>query len=220
MNKEQIFNEFAKLAESDNDYYTLGKHGIIEDALAWFELPSEKFVGTNSSTHAANLETLRDFIVNSASEDQLRMINELTNGRTLPRKSPLAEAFGKVFVSMPMNSDKCEFVENIREGISKALSDTGNEPYFLDKDVYDENIYSKMINEIIACKFLVADLTTQNQGVYFEAGYAKALGKKVILTCKDEDFSNVHFDLKQTQIVIWSDAEDLRIKLADHIRRS
>lgn len=41
MNAEMIFNEFAKYVESDDKYYTWGKHGVIEDALAWFNIPSE-----------------------------------------------------------------------------------------------------------------------------------------------------------------------------------
>lgn len=45
MNAEMIFNEFAKYAESDDKYYTWGKHGVIEDVLAWFNIPSGKFIG-------------------------------------------------------------------------------------------------------------------------------------------------------------------------------
>lgn len=220
MNREQIFNEFAKNAEADDKYYNFGKHGIIEDVLSWFDLPSKKFQGANSVIHADNLETLHDFLINAASEDQLRMINDLSKGRKLPEKSPLADSSEKVFVSMPMSPGKCALVEDIRKGISAALSETGNDPYFLDRDVYNENMYSKMIDEITACKFLVADLTSQNQGVYFEVGYAKALGKTVILTCQEDELEEVHFDLRQTQIVLWRDADDLQMKLADHIRRS
>lgn len=41
MNAEMIFNEFAKYAETNRDYYTFGKHGIIEDVLAFMGLPSK-----------------------------------------------------------------------------------------------------------------------------------------------------------------------------------
>lgn len=220
MNREQVFNEFARYAESDDHYYTFGKHGIIEEVLAWFNIPSEKFMGAESVVHANNLEKLHDFIKNVASDEQVKQVYELTKGAQLPKYSPVADASGRVFVSMPMNISKCPDVEVIRTGIDNALVDTGNEAYFLDKDVHNENIFNKMLEEITACKFLVADLTSQNTGVYYEAGYAKALGKTVILTCKNTDFDNVHFDIKQTQIVVWSDADDLRSKLADHIRKS
>lgn len=220
MNKEQVFNEFARYAEADNQYYTWGMHGIIEEVLSWFNIPSEKFLGANSVVHANNLEKLHEFIVSQASDEQLKQIYGLTKGAKLPEYSPIADASGKVFVSMPMNVSKCADVEAIRSGIANALADTDNVAYFLDKDVHNDNIFYKMLEEITSCRFLVADLTSQNTGVYYEAGYAKALGKTVILTCKSTDFENVHFDIKQTQIVVWSDEKDLRNKLTNHIRKS
>ena len=220
MNREQIFTAFAKYVESDKEYYDNGKHGIIEDVLAWLNIPAENFIAVQSVVHTQNLQKLHDYLVSSATDEQLRQVYELTKGVELPKYSPVADSSGKVFISMPMNPDKCADVEVIRKGIDEALKDTGNEAYFLDKDVHNDNIFNKMLEEIVACKFLVADLTSQNTGVYYEAGYAKAIGKTVILTCKSSDFSNVHFDIKQTQIVVWNDADDLRIKLAEHIRKS
>ena len=72
-------------------------------------------------------------------------------------------------------------------------------------------------SEIQSCKFLVADFTTHNTGVYYEAGYATALGKTVIHTCKKSDFDNLHFDIKQTQTLAWTDAENLSKILTDQI---
>ena len=48
-------------------------------------------------------------------------------------------------------------------------------------------------------------------------GYAKALGKTVIFTCKDSDFANIHFDIKQVQTISWHDESDLSEKLAEQI---
>ena len=178
MNAEIIFNEFAKFAESNHHYYTFEKHGIIEDVLAFMGLPSKKFFGASSAVHADNLETLHNFLISQASDEQLMYVYNLAKGnRKLPAISPLADCGGKVFVSMPMNKEKCQYVDEIRLGIETALKNTGNIPYFLDKDSHNDNIYVKMLDEITACKFLVADLTSQNNGVYYEAGYAKALGK-------------------------------------------
>lgn len=57
---------------------------------------------------------------------------------------------------------------------------TKNKPYYLDLDSHNENIYDKMFEKIQSCKFLVADFTYQNESVYYEAGYAKSIGKTVI----------------------------------------
>lgn len=217
MNAELIFTQFARYAESDDEYFKWGKHGIIEEVLAWFNIPSNKFIGVNEVVHANNLDKLHEFMVSKASEDQLKFVVEICNGKTLPPIDMRDDAAGSVFVSMPMNNNKCSCVDEIRDGISKGLKKAGQTPYFLDKDSHNENIYNVMMDHIRNCKFLVADLTSQNQGVYFEAGYAKALGKSVIFTCKNEDFDNRHFDIQQVQTICWDSSSDLQEKLYQHI---
>ncbi len=218
MNAEMIFNEFAKYAESDSKYYTFGKHGVIEDVLAWFNVPSDKFIGTSSSVHANNLEKLHDFMITNATDDQLKVIaNVCKKHMNVPAVDFTDEAAERVFVSMPMNEQKCDCVAVIRKGINTALKNTGNKPFFLDKAIHSENIYNVMLENIHNCKFLVADLTTQNLGVYYEAGYAKALGKTVIFTCKDSDLKNIHFDIKQVQTIGWKDESELSEELAKQI---
>ena len=221
MNAEIIFTEFAKFAESDDKYYEWGKHGVIEDVLAFMGLPSKPFRGASSAVHSDNLQTLHDFLVHHASDEQLMYVNNLAKGNTTVfTPSLLAGSNGKVFVSMPMNRNKCSYIDEIRTGIEKALRNTGNTPYFLDKDAHNDNIYVKMLEEIKDCKFLVADLSTQNTGVYYEAGYAKALGKTVILTCQSDDFENRHFDVKQVQTLQWANSNELANILSKQIQDS
>lgn len=218
MNAEWIFTQFAKYVEQDDKYYSHGKHGIIEEVLAWFNIPAAKFFGASSKIHADNLEKLHDFMINRATDDQLKFVENIyATNACIPMINNADDAAGHVFVSMPMNKEKCDCVDVIRNGISKAVKQTGNAPYFLDKDFHNENIYNVMMNHIQSCKFLIADLTTQNTGVYYEAGYAKALGKSVILTCKDTDFQNRHFDIMQIQTISWHDEKDLSRKLIEKI---
>ena len=125
MNAEIIFNEFAKFAESNHHYYTFEKHGIIEDVLAFMGLPSEKFFGSSSAVHADNLETLHNFLTTRASNEQLKYVYDITKGNAkTPEISPLTDCGGKVFVSMPMNKEKCQYVDEIRLGIETALKNT------------------------------------------------------------------------------------------------
>ncbi|CCY83907.1 uncharacterized protein BN500_00080 [Clostridium sp. CAG:149] len=223
MNSRIIFNEFAKKVQSDRDYYIFGKPsqiGMIEDTLAFFGLDYE-IKSHSGSMHENNLKILRDFIINKASDEQLKLINEFVgNNKPLPIINPLSDTAGKVFVSMPMNHDKCADIDIIREGIGRGIRNTGNEPYFLGKDAHNMNITVKMIDEISSCKFLVADFTTHNTGVYYEAGYARALGKTVIHTCKKDDFQGLHFDVKQIQTLSWSNSDELADSLSKQITAS
>ena len=221
MNKEQIYAAFRKKAEEDNNYFTFGKYGIIEDTLAYFGLPSNEFKGSSSWVHEDNLKVLHDFLINNASEDQLALVYKIaTEGHKVPEMNPVMPSSGSVFVSMPMNREKYDCVDEIRDGTQNGISETGNFPYYLDLDAHNGNICEKMFEEIRGCKFLVADFTYQNEGVYYEAGYAKGIGKTVIHTCRKDEFSKLHFDIKQIQFVIWENSQDLAQKLAEQIRLS
>lgn len=48
----------------------------------------------------------------------------------------------------------------------------------------------------------------------------KELEKQLFNTCKQTDFGNIHFDIKQIQFVVWADERDLTLKLKDQINKS
>ena len=54
--------------------------------------------------------------------------------------------------------------------------------------------------------FVVADLTDDNNGAYFEAGFAEGLGLDVIYTCETNKFNEkrTHFDTNHMVTVRWS----------------
>ena len=66
MNREQIYVEFRKKVESDDNYFTFGRYGIIEEILAYFGLASKEFRGSHACVHEDNLKTLHDFMINEA----------------------------------------------------------------------------------------------------------------------------------------------------------
>ncbi len=61
--------------------------------------------------------------------------------------------------------------------------------------------------EIRQCRFLIADLTHQNRGAYWEAGFAEGLGKPVSYTCRKDVFDDktkgTHFDTNHHLTVTW-----------------
>jgi hypothetical protein len=63
--------------------------------------------------------------------------------------------------------------------------------------------------EIRKARFLIADLTHDNLGAYWEAGFAEGLGKPVIYTCQRAKFdqAKTHFDTNHHLTVIWDAAE-------------
>ena len=62
-------------------------------------------------------------------------------------------------------------------------------------------------DEIRRCRFLIADLSDDNAGAYWEAGFAEGLGKPVIYICAEKDESgnriSTHFDTDHRHTVRW-----------------
>lgn len=72
--------------------------------------------------------------------------------------------------------------------------------------------------------FVIADLTHDNSGAYWEEGYAEGLGKPVIYICEKTKFNEktTHFDTNHCTTVLWSedDPEGFRKELIATLRRS
>ena len=83
---------------------------------------------------------------------------------------------------------------------------------------HNDKICDRIIVEVRRAQFVIADFTFQRGGVYFEAGFAAALGRPVIWTCKACHFRHLHFDTRQYNHIKWEEASDLRRQLAARIR--
>jgi hypothetical protein len=85
----------------------------------------------------------------------------------------------------------------------------------VDERHHNENIDKRILVEIDGADFVIADLTYERPSVYFEAGYAQGKGIPVVYTCRADHLRKkseyeVHFDLRQRNIVVWSSPKDGR----------
>lgn len=64
--------------------------------------------------------------------------------------------------------------------------------------------------KIRGAAFLIAELTHNNSGAYWEAGYAEGLGKPVIYICEKKRFrtKGTHFDTNHCTTLFWSKRKD------------
>ena len=111
----------------------------------------------------------------------------------------------QVFVAMSFDNELNSVYENV---IKKAINSTGYRACRADSEPDLGRIDEKIIVEIKKSRFVVADLTQQNSGVYFEAGFAMALGLPVILCVNKDDLKNVHFDVRQFNCILWEKNEE------------
>jgi hypothetical protein len=103
-----------------------------------------------------------------------------------------------VFVLMPF--DKM-FEDVYKLGIKPACEGVGAYAERVDDQIFQESILQRIYNQIAKADIIIADMTGRNANVFYETGYAHALGKRVILiTQKTED---IPFDLKHYPHIIY-----------------
>jgi nucleoside 2-deoxyribosyltransferase len=93
------------------------------------------------------------------------------------------------------------------------------------RDVARAGIIDNIMREQIRdAAFLVADLTHDNYGAYWEAGYAEGLGKPVIYLCEKSKFKAAppHFDTNHCTTVLWQsdEIEEFKKAIVATLRRS
>jgi hypothetical protein len=111
------------------------------------------------------------------------------------------------FVAMRFND---EMLALWRSSFEPAISRAGFDPLLANDPVHNERIDARIITDIKRSRFLIADVTYQSPGVYFEAGYTIGLGRPVIWTCRsDREKSDMHFDTRQYNHILWSTPAEL-----------
>jgi hypothetical protein len=98
-----------------------------------------------------------------------------------------------------------EFDTVVSETFVPAVRQTGYRLVRTDERPEAGLIDIKMRQDIKLAKFVIADLTHDNNGAYWEAGFAEGIGKKVIYTCdkaKFDDFQT-HFDVSHHLTIMW-----------------
>ncbi len=106
-----------------------------------------------------------------------------------------------------------------KEGFEPALKKTGYKPIRADLVEHNEKICDRIIADIQKSGLLIADLTGNNQGVYYEAGFAQGRDMDVIWTCKKEfhEKEKLHFDIRQYSHILWENPKDLKKRLIKRI---
>jgi nucleoside 2-deoxyribosyltransferase len=120
------------------------------------------------------------------------------------------------FVAMKYSEDMREIYE---AALGPAIEDAGFSPVVMYNVEHERDINDEMIVQLRKSRFVVADLTHQSHGAYFEAGYGLALGVPVIITCRSTHSKKIHFDLRQFNHLPWDEPSKLRRELSFRIQR-
>lgn len=110
---------------------------------------------------------------------------------------------GKAFMAMKFGDTQLNaLLQNV---LKPAAKQAGFVLAKLDDNPKAGLIDDRIRVEIQSADFVVADLTHDNPGAYWEAGYAEGLGKPVIYTCESTKFEEhkTHFDTNHHLTVVW-----------------
>lgn len=103
------------------------------------------------------------------------------------------------FVLMPFVE---EFDDIYKLGIKQSCLDAGAYCERVDEQIYNETITDRIFNQISKADIVIADMTGRNPNVFYEVGYAHALGKTTILLTQNTD--DIPFDLKNHPHIIYN----------------
>jgi hypothetical protein len=174
------------------DYPLAWASGVEELVYYINSLQERGFVNTNMTMGLCRVT------ITAGGWDYLERLEKHINERT------------QAFVAMSFSDD----LKPIWEGpIYNAITKAGYKPYRVDAEPHIDRIDAKIISEIKNSRFVVADVTDQKRGVYFEAGFAQGLGLPVIWCVRKDDLENVHFDTRQYNHIVWESPDDLEDKL-------
>ena len=120
------------------------------------------------------------------------------------------------FIAMSFRGE----TKTISESFKTAIEACGYAAKRIDEKEHNNQIVPEIFFEIAQSKFVVVDVTFPNYGAYYEAGYAQALGKQVIICCEKSVFESdkrPHFDISQKSMIVWENAADLIERLEKRI---
>jgi hypothetical protein len=128
----------------------------------------------------------------------------------------------QIFVAMMFNDEMDAIYQNVYK---PTIQSQNFSALRIDEKQYNGSIIGEITTEITDSIALIADLTGNRGGVYYEAGIAKGLQLcnhpiQLIFTCSKDFFSTggVHFDVKGDNIIIYSTEDELKQKLSARIK--
>lgn len=128
----------------------------------------------------------------------------------------------QVFVAMKFDDERERLYKDI---LTPVVQSANFSIVKVNDQEYEGSIIGKIVDDITDSTVLIADLTGNRGGVYYELGIAKGLQLcnhpiRTILTCEKTFFEEekVHFDVQGDNIIIYSNDDDYREKLSSRIQ--
>lgn len=123
------------------------------------------------------------------------------------------------FVIQPFDPENDRRYEEVYK---PALKQAGLDPYRVDKDPAVEVPIKDIERRIRDSAICLADITEDNPNVWYELGYAFAVGRPVVMTCAEQRTTKLPFDIQHRTVIKYataspSDFERLRKDVVERV---
>jgi nucleoside 2-deoxyribosyltransferase len=111
------------------------------------------------------------------------------------------------FVAMAMTKDDHQLVD-VLEAIKEGAKTCGIHAERIDDQQSNERITDRILESIRKAEFVIVDLTHERPNVFYEAGYAHALGKTPVYLSRTG--TSIHFDIKDFPVIEFRNMKELK----------
>ena len=118
---------------------------------------------------------------------------------------------GLVFIIMPMDEEADPGLADVHDAIKQTATELGLTARRVDDVQTTDRITPTVIEQLGRAEYVVADLTHNRPNVYYEAGYADALGKTPVFVAKEG--TQLEFDTKDFPVLFFKTMKQLRERL-------
>lgn len=122
---------------------------------------------------------------------------------------------GTAFIMMMFDPSKPD-LDDVKHAIKDVCAKFSIRATRADEIEHSDEITARILTEIRTSEFLIADLSGERPSVYYEVGYAHAIGRRPILYRKSK--TKIHFDLSVHNCPEYKNLRELSDKLEKRLK--